>query len=179
MDSTLTPAPDGIEPLIGWRAWAVEMTRRGERSFSLLPCATWKSGLKWEPGKALAAQCLRLGRHEAPESGCRCGYWAFRTLEDLLAVARELPDPGVIGTVSLWGKVIAAERGYRAQFAYPRELFIAAGLDPHLERSFVAAGLERYGIRVRAAEDLGFVFDRRTQSGADVLEAKRREGEEK
>lgn len=86
--------------------------------------------------------------------------------------------PDVIGTVSLWGKVIVTERGYRAQYAYPKELFIGAALDPYLERTFVAAGLERYGIRVRAAEDMGFVFDQRGSPGShERLERRRRDKE--
>lgn len=67
--------------------------------------------------------------------------------------------PGVTGTVNLWGKVVLTEHGFRAQYAYPRELFVAAGMDPYLERAFPAAGLEHYGMRVRLAEDLGFLFD--------------------
>ena len=69
--------------------------------------------------------------------------------------------PDVIGTVWLWGKVILTEGGYRAQYAYPHELFVGAGLDPLAERGKVAEGLEGYVGRVRVAEDLGLVFDRR------------------
>ncbi len=30
----------------------------------------------------------------------------------------------MVGQVSLWGKVILCERGYRAQFAYPKRLIV-------------------------------------------------------
>lgn len=118
----------------------------------------------------MAATCNCGGpacRHEAPVNGCTCGYWAFKSLEGLLAVMRPTATmqptvgPDVIGNVWLWGKVILTEKGYRAQYAYPRELFVAAGLDPLAERGKVAEGLEGYVGRVRVAEDLGLVFDRR------------------
>lgn len=34
-----------------------------------------------------------------------------------------LPDRFVIGAVYLWGRVIEHEIGYRAQFAYPKEIW--------------------------------------------------------
>jgi preprotein translocase subunit YajC len=37
---------------------------------------------------------------------------------------------GVHGEVSLWGKVVEHERGWRAQFAYPKTLFLAANAIP-------------------------------------------------
>jgi hypothetical protein len=33
-----------------------------------------------------------------------------------------------LGTVKMWGKVIPGERGWRAQYAYPSELFIVKSL---------------------------------------------------
>jgi hypothetical protein len=44
----------------------------------------------------------------------QCGYKSF----------------GVHGEVYLWGKVVEHERGWRAQFAYPKTLFLAADTIP-------------------------------------------------
>jgi hypothetical protein len=52
----------------------------------------------------------------------------------------------------MWGKVIVAERGWRSEFAYPKELFLAADADwsravTSLERYI--EDLEAYGVAVR------------------------------
>ena len=38
-------------------------------------------------------------------------------------------SPIAIGRVSLWGRVLARENGFRAQYAYPYELFLIGGED--------------------------------------------------
>lgn len=130
---------------------------------------------------AATCNCGPACLHEAPVSGCTCGYWAFKSLEGLLDVMRPVATlqptvgPDVIGTVWLWGKVVVTERGYRAQYAYPHELFVAAGLDPLADRGNVAEGLQRYVDRVRVAEDLGLVFDRRRSLFRTPLQAKTKE----
>lgn len=93
------------------------------------------------------------------------GYWALRTLDDLIGrfhnVWRLCPSavPGVIGKVALWGKVVVGERGYRSSCAYPRELFVAGGVHPWAEQCAVIDGLRSYGVSVRTSESLGLVFD--------------------
>jgi hypothetical protein len=47
------------------------------------------------------------------------------------AVAEPAPPPPgrpiALGSVSLWGRILVRERGFRAQFAYPYELFLVGG----------------------------------------------------
>jgi hypothetical protein len=62
----------------------------------------------------------------------QCGYKSF----------------GVHGEVYLWGKVVEHERGWRAQFAYPKTLFLAADTIPFSLSGFEAAGLD-YLIKTR------------------------------
>jgi hypothetical protein len=52
------------------------------------------------------------------------GIHAFKTLSHLLEYAGSIDkhSPHAIGTVSLWGQVIEFERGYTAEYAYPRKL---------------------------------------------------------
>jgi hypothetical protein len=45
--------------------------------------------------------------------------------------------------VSLWGKILARERGYRAQYAYPYELFVIGG-DEQMAREL----RDRYAVDV-------------------------------
>jgi hypothetical protein len=97
----------------------------------------------WEPGIALAANCATRQRsrrrpwrietpaHEAPELDCTCGIYGVRSA----AVARWYLErraalfynaERVVGRVALWGDVVESESGWRAQRAYPIELFVPA-----------------------------------------------------
>jgi hypothetical protein len=59
---------------------------------------------------------------EAPEEACACGIYALRSRQRLLSSSYFGLD-GAVGSVYLWGKVIPGEDGYRAEYAYPRELW--------------------------------------------------------
>ena len=105
--------PDLIEPLVGWRGWRV----RDGRLWGVHYPAAWPSG---EP---IAAYCGSLKDHDAPGEGCNCGVHAAKDEEGLrLNYLFGLPD--VYGKVNLWGRVAVHSRGYRAEFGYPRELFV-------------------------------------------------------
>jgi hypothetical protein len=39
-------------------------------------------------------------------------------------IPRPIWPPTVIGSVTLWGRVVVGTRGWRAQFAYPRRLIV-------------------------------------------------------
>jgi hypothetical protein len=51
--------------------------------------------------------------------------------------------PIALGSVSLWGRILARERGYRAQYAYPYELFVIGG-DEQIAREL----RDRYAVDV-------------------------------
>lgn len=85
--------------------------------------------------------------HDPPNENCTCGIYAVRT-EELLEFKRmatlpavirpadtafSSPDSAVIGKVALWGKVIEHALGFRAEYAYPLELWIPDTLYPFLE----------------------------------------------
>jgi hypothetical protein len=52
---------------------------------------------------------------------CTAGYYALRRPEDLA----QYPHGNVYGVVKLWGKVIPAERGFRAEYAYPVAMVVS------------------------------------------------------
>jgi hypothetical protein len=54
-----------------------------------------------------------------------------------------------VGLVALWGEVVECEWGWRAQFAYPRSLYLPTGIR-HFQRS--RAGVEIYESTRLAAE---------------------------
>lgn len=91
-------------------------------------------------------------RHDAPGEGCKCGLYAVAEREAVetktnkawvaaLSLYPTKPKVVVVGRVSLWGKVIPGESGWRAEFGYPLELFVTS--EEH------AAAAEKYGVPVR------------------------------
>jgi hypothetical protein len=150
-------APDLAEPIVGWRYWRLD---RGHRRLSSLTGHTQE----WPPNRAFTAICRYARRdpsdfryryagggepshHDAPAEGCTCGVHAARDLKNLRA--RMLFGLGlmVVGEVSLWGKVIPGTRGYRAQFAYPRRLFVVQRT-VEWDQSRTVAALGVYGVPV-------------------------------
>lgn len=60
---------------------------------------------------------------ETPKADCTCGFWGFKTMEEFANCAVSY-NYVVCGIVDMWGKVIETEHGYRAEYCYPRELWI-------------------------------------------------------
>jgi hypothetical protein len=106
-------------PVTGWRAWNLS----GGDTPLLHPVAA--DGDPWPAREAFEARCespslLRRWRpHEAPHPRCRCGIYAARSPDDFDRPRPAWPPAAVVGTVSLWGRVIEHERGWRARVAYP------------------------------------------------------------
>jgi hypothetical protein len=57
-----------------------------------------------------------------PDPDCSCGIYALKDKQALLHSHYKSSGPA-IGAVNLWGRVIPAEHGFRAQFAYPLMIF--------------------------------------------------------
>jgi hypothetical protein len=123
-----------ILPIVGYRGWVL---REGKLSSCVVDNL-------WIPKKANVAQCdkhrkfwlrsLQSGPgpqviphegHVAPLAECQCGFYAFKTLPQLVEWLehRETELDLVIGDVYLWGKVVDCEHGYRAQYAYPKRFY--------------------------------------------------------
>jgi hypothetical protein len=159
-------APDGIEPIVGWRMWRVENHEIKTRSLarSDLKLCSMYNREAWLPRKPLEAACMRRGpssfrRHGAvPQWFCSCGVYAHDEIDSLLPMwfLRAVPGPlslsgapsenpaesiRVVGEVSLWGKVIVHDDGYRAQYAYPRRLWVEKDSAESLVRALPAYGV--------------------------------------
>jgi hypothetical protein len=109
--------PDGIVPGVAWRAWKVIAV---DGVWKLAALGT--TGV-WEPKKALEATCNRGTSHPAPHRDCACGIWSFTDLDTLIPALNGY-EVTVFGLVSIWGRVIECEKGFRSQFAYPKELWL-------------------------------------------------------
>jgi hypothetical protein len=143
-------APDFVAPLEGWRIWMVtagvlvedltlrefeqtpiEELRRMSfkemaRLYSLFDQSTWPHK------KEMVAECK-----------CRCacgtcGLYCLRSeVEALFGLLHQIASPGykegrhraVIGKVDFWGTVHEHEWGYRAEYMYPKELWVAPSKD--------------------------------------------------
>lgn len=142
--------PDYHETMIGWRAWGVKPDLEfGE--IPLLRSVTY-SDHAWTPGEPTEAECRRAhrGTHEVPHETHTCGLYSAKTRERLMSMEYHRYDAEqrglfhVVGSVSLWGKIVEGSQGWRAQFGYPRELFL-----PFEAWSLAAPLTEAYGVPVR------------------------------
>jgi hypothetical protein len=122
--------PDYISPIVGYRVW--QWDAAGLKSLN---------GEPWLPQRRLAATCRAssfgtfVGRadpvrdaHDAPQSACTCGVYAAKSLDHLRRAGYD--RYGIHGEVLLWGNVVEHEHGFRAQFAYPKSLFLPPGTLP-------------------------------------------------
>jgi hypothetical protein len=161
-------APDYIEPVIGWRAWAVVKNKHELRLRSVL------FDTVWPPGAELTARCNhwwppRFWRqwqhkraHAAPEWDCNCGIHAATDLDDAakyLYLYDDIRQPRllhrVLGTVSMWGSVIEASHGWRGQFAYPDRLFLPTTdrAGRVVDTEALVDGLALYGVPIEFIDD--------------------------
>lgn len=163
---TLGPAPQLVpqpaletfwqeEPVVGWRAWNL-VTQSDPLTVKLTLKSVFHE-VYWEPRVPHRAHCQRAP-HEgpAPEPGCLCGIYAFRTPEDL---DLELMKTGlmwsiVVGRIAMWGRTLQCARGWRSQYAYPLDLRVTGMvMKMHEWRAETARQLqERYRVPVTAVE---------------------------
>jgi len=68
------------------------------------------------------------GAQELPHPECSCGVYAAKSIEHLRQFGYE--GRGIHGEVYLWGNVVEHRLGWRAQFAYPKNLVLPLHLLP-------------------------------------------------
>jgi len=61
--------------------------------------------------------------NEVPDEACSCGIYALRSKANFLTSSYSDRAGDAFGIVSLWGKIVPAENGFRAQYAYPFEIY--------------------------------------------------------
>jgi hypothetical protein len=157
-----------LDPVEGWRTWALDRDDDGLRLVSPLVDATWPSG------RAFVAACRRHAAHAAPAEECSCGIYAVSSAADLGSVCAGV---SVVGSVALWGRVVEHDRGYRGALAYPQRLRLVCSACLERDGAFTSpdAVVEHRG-RVRAlcgfhvwsAERSGPLDDRRPASGVEA-----------
>jgi hypothetical protein len=134
------PAPPALlrEPITAWRVWRVGPDGQ---LMSLFMSDSRDSYLPW-PTSPEHASCP--APHQAPDPACRCGWHGCRSFDDAVRAAAEAVwrDGAsqfalAVGTVSLWGRAIEHEDGWRAEHAYPRAVYaIDSSLAPMVARRY-------------------------------------------
>lgn len=174
----MTVVPTIGEPLVGWRSWRlarrygqlvlvsqVVHTRWPRRRRMVAHCV---GQYQLPPTAAAPRATVHMYRdatrtwddghpaHTSPvveprvcSSGHPCGIYALRGPEPPAPWVNWAPHP-VEGWVYLWGVVVPHKNGWRAQYAYPRELVLRKGLQPDDDLELLALELEHgYGVPVR------------------------------
>ncbi len=152
-DAESAASDAGAEPRIGsslrvltdviigwrvWRLWSVGDPRR-QRPIALTLQSTFMD-TKWPPGQYAKACCDVKRLHH--------GIHAFATQAQAVGYMHGVKKPHqyVFGEVSLWGRVVIHEGGYRAQCAYPKRIYVPNEYQG--DRDIVNALRQSYGIEV-------------------------------
>jgi hypothetical protein len=125
----LAKSPDFVDPIVAWRAWKISPNG------VLCGIGHLKEWKEREPLKAVCS--MHQAIHKAPcPTDCMCGIWGYKerdplTEEILHNYAAEIGD-WCLGQVFLWGRVIEHELGFRAEFGYPKELWLLNDRDEQI-----------------------------------------------
>lgn len=116
-----------VEPIEAWRLWRVdELDKKSPlRSWSMTShkLKSWPAGRRNE---AICSGYYGSDPHhwKVPHINHGCGlYGSLRPSRDY-----RLSTLTVKGRVYLWGRVIRHEKGWRAQFAYPKNFSVEVGV---------------------------------------------------
>ena len=150
-------APDYISPVVGYRVWQWGAT--GLKSLN---------GIAWHPGEAFTAECKTQGCHETPQANCTCGIYASKSFDHLRRIG--YTQDRIHGEVCLWGTVVEHEGGWRAQFAYPKNLVVPLPMVPFGMGSVESwlATLAAYGCDIYVLDENGKVPLWHKDSGVDA-----------
>ena len=123
-----------IKPALAWRCWLLPNVLYPQ----LCSVTNWTADKPdrrkaWHFRTPFEATCGLHEDHSVPDIDCNCGLYGTTDIFEAVKFSSHnqttSPNPwkghpAVIGLVKFWGEVIEYSRGYRAQFAYPHELWI-------------------------------------------------------
>lgn len=96
-----------MEALVGWKGWNLIAGRLSSPTYHGV----------WEPDQRFEAQCNnKCG--EIVHEECNCGIYAIDNAFEVNGYGR------IRGQVYGWGRYIRGEKGWRAQFAYPKSFHL-------------------------------------------------------
>lgn len=139
---------DGVahskKALVGWRMWNLYPKERmvglreewaGKWHLESLSNAHQSS---WRPMEPQRGTCNNLDPSEIDDHVCpswehRCGVHAVKDVSQTrkwgtLNVGSTANYVRVLGEIEMWGRVLEYEEGYRAEWAYPKKLYLPSSL---------------------------------------------------
>jgi hypothetical protein len=133
--------------MVVWRAWDIDV--KG----ILLSI----NNVPWTPREPFVAQCkdfcpfypIPSAAGTSPHENGSCGIYAAKSVTWLHKQGYWKPNR-VVGQMHIWGKVIDAEKGIRAQYAYPKKLFVPLHMWKQAEK---ACRLYKVPTRLVVAQD--------------------------
>ena len=160
--------PEGVEPVVGWRTWTltseglVSLSQRlwepgrplharcsRESSGPIRPGTwVWHAPLAVAWWDEIAWMGRRVGDPPAATQRRILGYKRLSIAERDSYLDRLADETRVVGSVFLWGRIVRGEGLYRAEFAYPRELYVTPRLGRR-RRLRRPAALRAYGVPIR------------------------------
>lgn len=124
-----------IEPFTAWRAWTIHVDT--EKSKVRLQSITYR--LYWPPESPFCARCVKMAgfygwstpsginpEHTSPNVDHGCGIHGLKDEEDAL---KWMGYGGTLqlrcyGEIKMWGLVYRFTKGYLAEYAYPKKIWI-------------------------------------------------------
>lgn len=109
-------------------------------------CLKSRNGAIWPARERMYSLCGNnvFVSHDAPDEACTCGIYAFDDPKH-----KDMNLSGRIwGEVYLWGKVLVCHSGYRAEYAYPKSIFIRDDHDTKAVRYLRDRFEDDYGVPV-------------------------------
>lgn len=110
-----------------------------------------RNGAIWPGYAPMVATCgtdlLKL-KHDAPKKECECGIYAFDDPKHKNLQAQAI----AWGEVALYGEVFICETGYRAEYAYPKTIFLRDN-GTKIQKMMAGALEENYGVPVHISSD--------------------------
>lgn len=128
--------PDRIEPVVAYRYWSMNSGINMGEEHGILYSLGW-SPFPWKPEEPQEAYHIKLesilGAYfpshtidscpGARSTGHKCGFYGIKEkwyCDSIQQRSNEI----ISGQVYLWGLIVEHESGYRAQFAYPKCLYL-------------------------------------------------------
>lgn len=111
---------DMAEALTGWRVWKIERREKAIQSQNLYSLKGKRLDV-WQPEIPMVAECGTGWNHSVPSEFCTCGVYAkdnLNILEDSFNYS------GIYGQCYGWGRYVRGDKGWRAQYAYPKNFYL-------------------------------------------------------
>lgn len=117
------------EVVLAWRNWKVD-TKILEKGHIWMH-SLFNKECFWFGYTPLTAYCKYAPKntrdnHKSPRLHCECGIYGHKEIEPAYNYARTTVKQCsvVFGQVSLWGRMIECEKGWKAEYAYPYSFIV-------------------------------------------------------